>query len=65
MTAVLSVLFRSEWNERERVRMAERRAQTTVDLNRLAFRYNSTDDYSSCCHWTDESCQYLLPGSKV
>ena len=31
-------LVRSQWNERERVRIAERRTQRTVDLNRLAFR---------------------------
>ena len=33
-------LVRSQWNERERVRIAERRTQRIVDLNRLEFRYN-------------------------
>ena len=40
----------SQWNERESVRIAERRTQRTVDLNRLAFRYNPADDYNSSCH---------------
>jgi hypothetical protein len=43
-------LVRSQWNEPERMRVAERRTQRTVDLNRLAFRYNPADDYSSSRH---------------
>ena len=49
------------------VRIAERRAQRTVDLNRLAFRYNPVD-YSSSRHVAIGKMShdlYLLPGSKV
>jgi hypothetical protein len=37
-------------NERKRVKIAERRTQRTVDLNRLAFRYNPADDYTLSRH---------------
>ena len=43
-------LVRSQWNERERVRIAERHTPRIIDLNRLAFRYSQIDDYSSIRH---------------
>ena len=33
-------LIRSQWNERERARIAETCTQITTKMNRLAFRYN-------------------------
>ena len=55
----------SQWNERERVRIAERRTQRTVDLNGLVFRYNPVMIIVHVAMLSDESCLYLLPGFKV
>ena len=52
-------LVHSQWNQRERVRIVERRTQGTVDLNRLAFRYNPADDYSSSRHVVNGQMSHL------